>query len=138
MPPGMRALRRRLPVLPLLAVLAGCGGHGGTTSSGAFEVVITDERLQTVDGDRCAVRGNATNAGNVRARVELAYDALDASGRTIGTSAGSFEVSPFSNFEFGGTRLNAAGQPSSSVFSNGLACSAIDRFRRTRLHVTAA
>jgi hypothetical protein len=124
--------------LLLLAALAGCGGHGGTTSSGAFEVVITDEDLQAVTGNRCGVEGNATNAGNVRARVELTYEALDAMGAVIGTSTGSFEVAPFSNFRFGPSRLNTTGQPSSGTFDAAISCADIARFRRTRTRVTAA
>ena len=133
----MRAARL-LPPLVLLAALASCGGHGGTTSSGAFEVAITDEDLQITGANLCAVEGNATNAGNVRARVELTYEALNASGAVIGTSTASFEVAPFSNFRFGPSKLNADGQPSSGTFDNGVACAGISRFRRSRTHVSAA
>ncbi len=126
-------------VVALAGVLvAGCGGHGGTSSSGAFEVAITDERLETVEGDQCAVKGHATNVGNLRARVELTYEARDATGGVIGTSTASFEVSPFSNFGFSHDKLNSAGEPASTVFSDGLACAGISSFKRTRTHVTKA
>lgn len=108
-----------------LSVIAGCG-KGGTTSSGAFQVTLTDERLQT-QGSLCAVRGNATNLGNVRARVALAYEALNASGTVIGTATASFEVAPFSNFDF-----------TTAPFSNNLACSGISNFRRSQTNITAA
>jgi len=128
------------PVVLALAgsLVAGCGSHGGTTSEGAFQVAITDERLETVAGNRCAVRGNATNAGNVRAHVELAYEALNASGVVIGTSSASFEVAAFSNFEFSNAKLNSAGQPSSTVFTNNLACAGISNFRRVRTDISEA
>ena len=119
------------------SLLAGCG-RSGTTSSGAFDVNFTDERLETVAGNRCAVKGNATNAGNVRAQVSLAYEALNASGAVIGTSSAAFQVAPFSNFEFSNGKLNDASQPSSTVFTNDLACSAIATFRRTQTNVTSA
>jgi hypothetical protein len=120
------------------SLVAGCGGRGGTTSEGAFQITITNEELETVQGNLCAVRGNATNLGNVRTRVALTYEALNATGAVMGTSTASFEVSGFSNFEFRNARLNSAGQPSSTVFSNGLACSAIANFRRTRTDVSEA
>ena len=110
-----------------LAALAGCGDKGGTSSSGAFQVTFTDERLQTVQGNRCAVRGNATNVGNVRARVGLTYEARDASGAVIGTATASFEVTGFSNFDF-----------TTTPFSNDVPCSAISNFRRSRTDVNAA
>ncbi len=110
-----------------LSVIAGCGNKGGTTSSGAFQVTLTDERLQTAPGNLCAVRGNATNVGNVRARVALTYEALDASGTVIGTTTASFEVAPFSNFDL-----------TTAPFSNNLACSGISNFRRSQTNVTAA
>jgi hypothetical protein len=112
--------RGALTGLLLAAMLvAGCGSSGGTTSSGAFQVVFTDERLQTVSGNRCAVRGNATNSGNVRAQVNLTYDGLNGSGAVIGTATASFQVSAFSNFDF-----------TTGEFSNALSCSAITNFRR--------
>ncbi len=115
-------------VLIVLAgsLVAGCWGHGGTTSGGAFDVFFTDERLVRA-GNGCAVRGNATNSANARARVELAYEALNASGMVIGTSTASFEVAAFSNFDF-----------TSSAFTNSLSCSAVSSFRRTQTNVTAA
>jgi hypothetical protein len=122
---------RSVSVIPLLALLAifpaACGKHGGTTSSGAFEVALTDERLQTVQGNSCAVRGHATNVGNVRSRVELTYEARNASGAVIATSTASFEVAPFSDNDF-----------TTSAFDGGVACSGISSFRRSRTNITAA
>jgi hypothetical protein len=106
---------------------AGCGSRGGTTSSGAFQVVFTDERLETQPGNQCVVRGNATNAGNVRAQVDLTYEALNATGVVIGTATASFEVAAFSNNDF-----------RSTSFDTGVPCSAIDSFRRTRTDISAA
>ncbi len=121
----MRRAQGLVLIILLLAtaVLGGC--HGGTSSSGVFEVVFTDERLVTASS--CAVRGNATNTGNLRARVELSYEAKNASGDVIGTASASFEVSPFSNLEF-----------TTDAFSNGLACAGISSFRRSRTDVTKA
>jgi hypothetical protein len=110
-----------------LAALAGCGDKGGTTTSGAFQVAFTDERLDTVQGNLCAVRGNATNVGNVRARVALTYEARDGSGAVIGTATASFEVAPFSNFDF-----------TTTPFSNNSPCSGISSFRRSRTDIGAA
>jgi hypothetical protein len=114
-------------ILLAAGVVAGCGSRGGTTSSGGFQVVFSDERLQTVAGNLCAVRGNATNLGNVRARVNLTYEALSASGAVIGTATASFEVSAFSDFDF-----------TTSAFSNGLSCSGISNFRRSQTDISAA
>jgi hypothetical protein len=132
-----RMWRIAVMVASVGVLLGGCG-HSGTSSSGVFDVVITDEDLETTAGNQCSVKGHATNTGNLRARVELTYEALNATGAVIGTSTGSFEVSPFSNFDFGNSKGNSAGQPSSTVFSNGLACSGISNFRRTRTDVTKA
>jgi len=123
-------------LVALVSVLAGCGG--GTTSSGVFEVAITEEELETLSGNRCAVRGNATNVGNVRARVRLRYEARSATGVVIGVSTASFQVAPFSNFEFRNSKPNQDGQPSSTVFSNGLACAGISNFRRVETDVDNA
>jgi hypothetical protein len=112
--------RRSAIAVTLLAaaLVAGCGNSGGTSSSGAFQVAFTDERL--VSSNQCAVRGNATNGGNVRAQVNLTYEALNGSGAVIGTATASFQVSGFSNFEF-----------TTGSFSNGLSCAAIADFRRS-------
>ena len=127
----MKQVCRWIALLACLAV-SGCGSsHGGTSSSGAFEVVLSDERLEDAPGNQCAMEGNASNAGNLRAHVELAYDALDGNGAVIGTSTASFEVAPFSNFHFDRDH-------NSSPFGNGLSCSQISRFRRTRTDVTRA
>lgn len=117
-------------------LVAGCGG--GTSSSGVFEVTLTEERLETVQGNRCAVKGHATNVGNVRANVELTYEALSATGTVIGTSTASFEVAPFSNLDFANSVPNPAGQPSSTSFTNALACAGISNFRRTKTDITKA
>lgn len=114
---------------------AGCGG--GTTSSGGFEVAITGEELENV-GTLCAVKGNATNAGNVTAQVDLTYEARNATGGTIGTSTASFQVAGFSNFEFSNAKGNNLGQPSSTVFTNNLSCSSISSFKRTRTDINKA
>jgi hypothetical protein len=119
------------------AVAGGCGSRGGTTSSGAFQVTFADERLETV-GNRCAMRGHAQNLGNVRAQVDLTYEALDASGMVIGTSTASFQVAGFSDFEFRNGELNNVGQPSSTLFDNNLACAGISNFRRTRADIREA
>jgi hypothetical protein len=123
--------------LVMMAAAMGAGCGGGTTSSGGFEVAITAQELQNV-GSLCAVKGNATNAGNVTAQVDLTYDAKNAAGAVIGTSTASFQVSGFSNFEFSNSKGNNLGQPSSTVFSNGLSCSAISSFERTRTDVKKA
>src|SRR5262249_8903086 len=107
------------------SMVAGCS-HGGTTSGGAFNVAFTDERLVSA-GSGCAVRGNATNTANVRAQVDLAYEAMDAGGTVIATATASFQVGGFSNFEF-----------TSSPFSGGVSCTAISSFRRSQTHVTGA
>jgi hypothetical protein len=121
-------------LLGLLGALASCGGTSST--SGASEVVITDEDLEAVAGNRCAVEAHATNVGNLTIRVTVSYEARDAAGMAIGTSTASFRIAPCSNFDFGFTKLNDQGQPSSGVFSNNLACSAIASFRRTNVDVT--
>ena len=112
-------------------LLTACGG--GTTSSGFFEVAITEERLETVQGNLCAVKGHGTNIGNVRAHVELRYEALNATGGVIGTSTASFDVAPFSNFDF-----SNSGGNSSTTFSNGLACAGISNFRRSNTDIAKA
>jgi len=133
LPVGKRSVAMRYPrslfllAVLALAVIAGCGDKGGTTSSGAFQVSLTNERLETAQGNLCAVKGNATNVGNVRARVALTYEARNASGAAIGTATASFQVAPFSNFEF-----------ITTPFSNNLACSDISDFRRSQTSVDAA
>jgi len=117
-------------------LLAGCGG--GTGSGGVFEVSLTDEDLQTVQGNRCAVKGNATNIGNLTAKVDLTYEALSATGAVIGISTASFEVTGFSNFQFSNSKTNDTGQPSSTLFTNGLACAGISRFKRSETKITKA
>jgi hypothetical protein len=124
--------------IALAAVVAGgCGSRGGTTSSGAFQVTFVDERTESI-GNQCAVRGNAQNLGNVRAQVDLTYEALNASGAVIGTSTASFEVTGFSNFEFRNGQTNNLGQPSSTVFDSSISCSAISNFRRTQTNIREA
>jgi hypothetical protein len=116
-------------------LLTGC--EGDTDESGFASVTITDEDEEVVAGNRCAISGNATNAGNSRARVRIAYDAKNSQGAVIGTSTAEFEVAPFSNFQFGNSKLNSQGQPSSGAFSNNLSCAAIVDFDRTDLDVDA-
>jgi uncharacterized protein with von Willebrand factor type A (vWA) domain len=59
-------------VAAVAALLAGCGGDTG--SSGVTLVSITAEDLETISGNRCAMKGHATNTGNARARVRLRYE----------------------------------------------------------------
>jgi hypothetical protein len=104
-------------------LLTGC--EGDTDSGGFSSVTITDEDEEIVAGNRCAVSGNATNAGNSRARVRITYEAKNSAGTVIGTSTAEFEVAGFSNFQFRNSVLNNQGQPSSGVFSSNLSCAAI-------------
>ena len=66
-------------------LLAGC--EGDSSSRGFSSVTITGEEEQVVPGNRCAVRGHATNSGNRRAHVRITYEAKN-SGNVIATSAG--------------------------------------------------
>lgn len=116
-------------------MLAGC--EGDIDSSGFAGVTITGEEEEGVAGNRCAVRGHATNSGNSRARVRIAWEAKNSQGAVIGTSTAEFEVASFSNFDFGNSVLNSQGQPSSGVFSNNVSCASIDDIDRTDLDVEA-
>jgi hypothetical protein len=120
-----------------LAGLLFAGCEGDIDSSGFSSVTITDEDEEAVPGNRCAVSGNATNAGNSRARVRITYEAKNLQGTVIGTSTAEFEVAPFSNFRFSNSNLNNQGQPSSGAFSNNVSCAAIDDIDRTDLDVEA-
>ena len=117
-------------------LLAGCGGT--SSGSGASEVAISDESLEVVQGNLCAVKGHATNIGNLTVNVTIDYEARNATGVVIGTSSASFQIAPFSNFDFRNSKGNQNGQPSSGVFSNGLACAGISDFKRTHVEVTHA
>ena len=117
-------------------LLAGCSST--STGSGASSVAITDESLQTISGNLCAVKGHATNVGNLTVNVTIQYEALSATGAVIGTSTASFQIAPFSNFDFSNSKANQNGQPSSGTFSNGLACAGISNFKRTNLDVSRA
>lgn len=130
----MRYWRRAAATLSLAGLLAGCGSD--TDSTGFTSVTITAEEEQAVAGNLCAVKGNATNAGNSRARVRITWEAKNAQGTVIGTSTADFEVAGFSNFDFGNNVLSQ-GQPSSTVFSNNLSCAAIDDIDRKDLDVQA-
>ncbi len=125
---------RGLVIVLAGGLLAGCAGT--SSSSGASEVAITDESLETVQGNLCAVTGHATNIGNLTVSVTIAYEARNATGVVIGASSASFEIAPFSNFDFRNGKGNQNGQPSSGVFSNGLACAGISSFKRTHVDVT--
>lgn len=125
---------RGLGLAVAIALTAGCGGT--TSSSGASEVVITGERLETVAGNRCAVEGHATNVGNLTILVTVRYEARSATGAVLGTSVASFRIAPFSNFDFSFEKRNHLGQPSSSPFTNDLACAGIASFRRTGVDVS--
>jgi hypothetical protein len=116
-------------------LLTGC--EGDTDSGGFSSVTITDEDEEIVAGNRCAVSGNATNAGNSRARVRITYEAKNSAGTVLGTSTAEFEVAGFSNFQFRNSVLNNQGQPSSGVFSNNLSCAAIADIDRADLDVEA-
>lgn len=132
----MRGWQRGAATLGLGAlVFAGCGSD--TSSSGFSSVTITHEEEQQVAGNRCAIEGHATNAGNNRARVRISWDAKDASGTVIASSTAEFEVAAFSNFDFSNTVPNSQGQPSSGVFSNNVSCATVDHFDRTNLDVEA-
>jgi hypothetical protein len=116
-------------------LIAGC--ESDIDSGGLASITITDEDEQTVSGNRCAVSGNATNAGNQRARVHITYQAKNGQGTVIATSTADFEVAPFSNFQFGNDKANSQGQPSSGVFSNNVSCADIADIDRTGLDVDA-
>jgi len=132
----MRHWRHGAATLSLAGLLlAGC--EGDTDSSGFATVTITGEEEEAVAGNRCAVKGNATNSGNSRARVRIAYEAKNSQGTVIGTSTAEFEVAPFSNFEFRNSVQNSQGQPSSGVFSNNVSCASIDDIDRKDLDVEA-
>jgi len=132
----MRSWRRGAATLSLAGLLlAGC--EGDTDSSGFTTVTITGEEEEGVAGNRCAVKGNATNSGNSRARVQITYEAKNSGGTMIGTSTAEFEVAGFSNFEFSNSNLNNQGQPSSGVFSNNVSCASIDDIDRKGLDVEA-
>jgi hypothetical protein len=132
----MRGGWRAACLLGVLAALGGC--EGDSSSSGVSLVTVSREELETVSGGGCAVRGHATNTGNVRARVRLAYEARNAAGAVIGTSTSAFEVAAFSDFEFAFGKGNQDGQPSSTPFSNGLACGGIQKFERVDTDVDQA
>lgn len=133
----MRCWQRGVAALGVASVLllGGCGSD--TSSTGFSSVTITGETRESVAGNHCAIKGHATNAGNNRARVRVAYEAKNAQGTVIGTSTAEFEVAPFSNFDFANTVLNNEGQPSSEVFTNNLSCGSISDFHRTNLDVTS-
>jgi hypothetical protein len=133
----MRYWQRSATILgtTALLLLAGCGSD--TSSTGFSSVTITAEQRETLAGNRCAIKGHATNAGNNRAHVQINYDAKDAQGTVIATSTAEFEVAPFSNFDFANSALNNQGQPSSSAFTNNVSCGSISDFHRTNLDVHA-
>lgn len=142
------AVRTRMPSSPhaglrlartfALALAAGAlvGCEGTSSGSGASEVAITDQDLETVAGNLCAVEGHATNVGNLTVEVTIRYEALNATGTVIGASTASFRIAPFSNFDFSHAKGNHLGEPSSGTFSNGLACAGISSFKRVSLDVT--
>ena len=119
-----------------VGLLAGCGGT--SSGSGASEVAISNENLEAVQGNLCAVKGHATNIGNLTVDVTIDYEARSATGVVIGTSSASFQIAPLSNFDFRNSKGNQNGQPSSGVFSSGLACAGISNFKRTHVEVTHA
>ena len=123
-------------VIAGVAVVLFAGCEGDSSSRGFSSVTITGEEEQTVSGNRCAVRGHATNAGNRRARVRITYEAKS-SGNVIATSVAEFEVAPFSNFDFANNVNNNQGQPSSGAFVPPVSCAAIDDIDRRDLDVEA-
>jgi hypothetical protein len=132
---GLR-LARAFALALAAGALAGC--EGTSSGSGASEVAITDQDLEAVAGNLCAVEGHATNVGNLTVEVTIRYEALNATGTVIGASTASFRIAPFSNFDFSHAKGNHLGQPSSGTFSNGLACAGISSFKRVSLDVTEA
>ena len=135
---------RGLGAMLLVGLLGGCGGsHSSQSSNSATStssVSITSEQLALAMGSAnlCAVKGTATNGGSQTVRVTVVYEALDPSDHVIGSSTASFDVSGFSSFAFGHETMNADGQPSSSIFSNGLSCREVWNFRRVGVQVAAA
>lgn len=120
-----------------LATLLIVGCNSDSSSKGFSSVTVTGEERESLPGNRCAVKGHATNTGNRRARVHIAYEAKN-SGNTIATSTADFEVAPFSNFDFGNSVQNSQGQPSSTAFFPPVSCGTIDDIRRTDLDVEAS
>jgi hypothetical protein len=120
-----------------MAVVLFAGCEGDTSSKGFSNVTITGEEEQTVPGNRCAVRGHATNTGNRRARVRITYEGKSSS-NVIATSVAEFEVAPFSNFDFANNVANSQGQPSSGAFVPPVSCAAIDSIDRKNLDVEAS
>lgn len=120
-----------------LAVILLAGCEGDSSPSGFSNVAITGEEEQVVPGNRCAVKGHATNSGNRRAHVRITYEAKN-SGNVIATSVAEFDVAGFSNFDFGNSVANSQGLPSSSAFVPPVSCAAIDDIDRTDLDVEAS
>jgi hypothetical protein len=120
-----------------LAVILLAGCEGDSSPSGLSNVAITGEEEQVVPGNRCAVKGHATNSGNRRAHVRITYEAKN-SGNVIATSVAEFDVAGFSNFDFGNSVANSQGLPSSSAFVPPVSCAAIDDIDRTDLDVEAS
>ena len=120
-----------------LATLLLTGCESDSSDGGFSSVTITREEEEAVPGNRCAVKGNATNSGNRRARVRITYEAKN-SGNVIATSVAEFEVAPFSNFDFRNSVQNSQGQPSSGAFFPPVSCATIDDIDRTDLDVEAA
>ena len=116
-------------------VLAGCDSD--SSSRGFSSVTVTREEEEVVAGNRCAVKGNATNTGNRRAHVRITYQAKN-SGTVIATSTAEFDVAAFSNFDFGNSVANSQGLPSSTAFVPPVSCAAIDDIDRTDLDVEAS
>jgi hypothetical protein len=129
-----RGFYRSLAIALAAGAVAGCGGT--TSSGGASTVAITDENEQSVTGNLCAISGHATNVGNLTVNVTIDYQAQNSTGAVIGTSKATFQIAPFSNFDFSFTKGNSQGQPSSGAFSNNLSCSSIASFKRTNLDVS--
>ena len=110
-----------------VVLLAGC--ESDTSSKGFSNVSITGEEEQTVAGNRCAVRGHATNTGNRRARVRITYEGKN-SGNVIATSVGRVRGRAVLELRLREQRRNSQGQPSSGAFVPPVSCAAIDDIDR--------
>ena len=125
------------PAMAGLATLLLTACHSDTSSRGLSSVTITGEEGETTSGNGCAIHGHATNTGNRRAHVHLAW-AAKRSGAVIATSTADFDVDPFSNFDFSNRVPNSQGAPSSTPFVPQVSCANIDTFDRTAFQVDAS
>ena len=121
-----------------LAVLLLAGCEGDSSSKGFSSVTITGEEEQTVPGNRCAVKGRATNTGNRRAHVRITYEAKN-SGNVIATSAAEFEVAGVLELRLREHRREQPGPARRRApFVPPVSCAAIDNIDRKDLDVEAS